>query len=206
MDEALKLKIKFIRRSIPELKYLSGLVELHKIGSIYSCLCPFHHEHTPSLRVYPKGYRSSDGKVQDYTSWYCFGCKKGGDIVKFEQLFYDLDTMQEACDSLQGKFHLTYNGDNQLNELKVALTEVKQTEIHTMSLLEINFICSISCRNYLKYVLEYFPNKFDEEFDYIQSIYKKLDYELLERNAIEAKILIDITNNSLKKRKNMLTN
>lgn len=34
------------------------------------CLCPFHHEKTPSLRLYK-------------TSFYCFGCGAGGDVIAF---------------------------------------------------------------------------------------------------------------------------
>lgn len=206
IDEELKLKIKFIRRSIDEVKYISSLVDIKKIGGLYSCRCPFHDEKTPSLRIYPKGYRNTDGKVQDYTSWFCFGCHKGGDIVKFEELFYDLPTLEDACSSLQHKFKLEFNGDDKLNELKVALTELNHENVHTISLLEINFICSIACRNYLRFVQNNFHDKFDTEFDYIQSIYKKLDYELLEKNADEAKYLIELTQNSLKVRKNGLTN
>ncbi len=35
------------------------------------CLCPFHHDRKPSLRIYP------DGK-----GYYCFACGAGGDQVK----------------------------------------------------------------------------------------------------------------------------
>lgn len=35
------------------------------------CLCPFHSERTPSFKCYP-GDRG----------WYCFGCHKGGDVIR----------------------------------------------------------------------------------------------------------------------------
>lgn len=205
MDDDLKLRIKFIRRSIDEIQYLSSLVDIKRIGSLYSCKCPFHNEKTPSLRIYPKGYVNTDGKEQDYTSWYCFGCHKGGDIVKFEELFYELPTLEDACISLQHKYKLDFNGDDKLNELKVALTEINRENVQTISLQEINFICSIACRNYLRFIQEEYPDNLEEEFNYIQSIYKKLDCELHSKNAKDAKYLIDLTQNTLKIRKSRLT-
>ena len=51
---------------------ISQYVELHKTGSNYKGLCPFHTEKTPSFVVEPnKGL------------FYCFGCQKGGDAIKF---------------------------------------------------------------------------------------------------------------------------
>lgn len=46
-------------------------------------LCPFHHEKTPSLKLYDK-------------SFYCYGCQAGGDIIKFVQLFHDCAPLEAA--------------------------------------------------------------------------------------------------------------
>ncbi len=47
-------------------------VSLKRLGSKFVGLCPFHQEKTPSFSVNPaKGY------------FYCFGCKKGGDVINF---------------------------------------------------------------------------------------------------------------------------
>lgn len=202
----LKLRRKFINTHIDGVEYIKSLIKVKKVGNIYTALCPFHNEKTESLRIYPEGHKNEDGKPQEYTSWYCFGCKKGGDIVRFEQLFYDMDNAGDACDSLQHKFDLEFEGDNQLNALKMALNEIKQESVKTMSLQEINFVCSISLRNYLHFVMKNFPDKFDEQYEFVQGIYKKLDYELKQRNAKEAKVLIEITENTIKKQKKVLTN
>ena len=44
---------------------------ISKGGSYWGC-CPFHSEKTPSFHVLP-----------DKQIYYCFGCKKGGDVVHF---------------------------------------------------------------------------------------------------------------------------
>ena len=36
------------------------------------CLCPFHQDQRPSMKIYP------DGK-----GYYCFSCGSGGDQIKF---------------------------------------------------------------------------------------------------------------------------
>lgn len=38
------------------------------------CICPFHADGSPSLVFYPKT-----------NSWFCFGCRKGGDVISFIQ-------------------------------------------------------------------------------------------------------------------------
>ncbi|MBQ3394648.1 MAG: DNA primase [Oscillospiraceae bacterium] len=51
---------------------VSTSVSLKRAGRLYKGLCPFHSERTPSFMVYP-----------DTQSFYCFGCGKGGDVIKF---------------------------------------------------------------------------------------------------------------------------
>ncbi len=51
---------------------VSSSVSLKRAGRLYKGLCPFHSERTPSFMVYP-----------DTQSFYCFGCGKGGDVIKF---------------------------------------------------------------------------------------------------------------------------
>ncbi|MGV9141591.1 MAG: CHC2 zinc finger domain-containing protein [Promethearchaeota archaeon] len=38
-------------------------------------ICPLHGDNDPSLQIY-----------EDTNSWYCFGCNKGGDVIKFIEL------------------------------------------------------------------------------------------------------------------------
>ena len=51
---------------------ISQYVTLHRAGSNYSGLCPFHSEKTPSFTVFAAS-----------NSFYCFGCGAGGDAITF---------------------------------------------------------------------------------------------------------------------------
>lgn len=53
-----------------------------KNGKGYVCRCPFpdHEDKTPSFTVTPQE-----------KLWHCFGCNRGGDIFKFDQLYFNLD-------------------------------------------------------------------------------------------------------------------
>ena len=37
-----------------------------------TCLCPFHQDRHPSMKIYP-----------DDKGFYCWVCQKGGDVIKF---------------------------------------------------------------------------------------------------------------------------
>ncbi len=53
---------------------VEGYTTLRKSGSNFSGKCPIHNDKTPSMVVYP-----------DNQSWHCFGCNKGGDVIRFIQ-------------------------------------------------------------------------------------------------------------------------
>lgn len=61
-----------IRSKLNIVDLVSEYVKLEKKGREYKGLCPFHSEKTPSFSV------SEDKQV-----YHCFGCQKGGDIIKF---------------------------------------------------------------------------------------------------------------------------
>ena len=47
-----------------------------KVNSRGLCLCPFHRDTHPSMKIYPNG-----------KGFYCFVCGAGGDPVKFAALY-----------------------------------------------------------------------------------------------------------------------
>ncbi len=70
-------------------------VELKRAGSNYKGLCPFHKEKTPSFVV------SEDKQI-----FTCFGCGATGDVIEFEQKYYNLDFM-EALEKLASECGVT---------------------------------------------------------------------------------------------------
>jgi len=56
--------------------------------------CPLHNEKTGSVKVY-----SGDG------GWYCFGCKQGGDVIRFVQAVLNI-SFKDACARLNADFRL----------------------------------------------------------------------------------------------------
>ena len=70
---------------------ISQYVKLHKRGSNYVGLCPFHNEKTGSFTV-------SAGKQM----YYCFGCGAGGNVITF-LMNYENATFPEVLQELAGR-------------------------------------------------------------------------------------------------------
>jgi DNA primase len=67
-------------------------IELRQVGDNYQGLCPFHDDTNPSLFVNPRE-----------NLWNCFGCNKGGDNIRFIELFEKV-SFNEAAKRLKGDF------------------------------------------------------------------------------------------------------
>ncbi|MGB9681471.1 MAG: DNA primase [bacterium] len=61
-----------IKEKIDIVDLISSYVKLTRSGKNYIGLCPFHPDHSPSFTVSP-----------EKQLFYCFGCKEGGDAIKF---------------------------------------------------------------------------------------------------------------------------
>lgn len=58
------------------------------------CLCPFHQDKHPSMKIYPNG-----------KGFYCFTCGAGGDQIKFAALYRGIRN-EEAAKELAEAFHV----------------------------------------------------------------------------------------------------
>ena len=83
--------IEEIRSSTDIVEVIGKVVRLIKKGKSYKGLCPFHSEKTPSFTV-----NSEKGL------YYCFGCHKGGDAIKFVMEFFKYSYV-EALEMLAEK-------------------------------------------------------------------------------------------------------
>jgi DNA primase len=78
---------------------VSQRTSLRKQGARYVGRCPFHDERTPSFSV------NAADKL-----YYCFGCSRGGDVVRFVQETENLDFVG-AIEALAERFRITLEYD-----------------------------------------------------------------------------------------------
>lgn len=92
---------------------------LKKAGSRFNGLCPFHSEKTPSFTVFP-----------DTSSYYCFGCGAGGDVITFIMNMEHLDYV-DAVAFLAQKAHMALPEDNADNS--TSQKRSRQLEMHKLA-------------------------------------------------------------------------
>ena len=89
--------IDLIKKRVDIVELIGERVSLVKAGVSYKGLCPFHAEKTPSFFITP-----SQGL------FYCFGCKKGGDVINFLMDIEKLD-YNSAVKSLCNRIGIVYD-------------------------------------------------------------------------------------------------
>ena len=87
--------VEAVRQAANIVDVVSQRTSLRKMGGRFVGRCPFHEERTPSFSVDPVG-----------NLYYCFGCNKGGDVVKFVRETENLDFV-EAIEQLADRFGVT---------------------------------------------------------------------------------------------------
>jgi putative DNA primase/helicase len=66
-----KARARAVRENVDLVALIGVDIKLHKEGSLWKGLCPFHAETTPSFAVYDDG------------GYYCHGCKASGDAITY---------------------------------------------------------------------------------------------------------------------------
>lgn len=72
LTKKIKIDVDIDKARIKPIQDLYSFEKVKKNGKRINCLCPFHHEKTPSFVIYLKS-----------NSYYCFGCGVGGDSINF---------------------------------------------------------------------------------------------------------------------------
>lgn len=201
-----KNRYEYVRTSIDDFNYILSRSRVKHVGRVYvgKCPLPTHNEKTGSFTIYPREYIKK-GKPQGYTSFYCFGCGEGGDVIRFKQLMEGLESKQNACKLLEREYDLRINDDDirQLM-LKEGLASVKNSQLRYFDFGNINMICSGICREYLNWVRIQFPIKILSEFEIVQKYYKYFDEQILDYTMGDAKELIYETEMIIGERRNQL--
>jgi DNA primase len=65
-----------IKQAIPIVALVGDYLPLHRVGSKFKALCPFHDDHNPSLELNP-----------ERQSFKCWSCGAGGDVFDFVQRY-----------------------------------------------------------------------------------------------------------------------
>src|SRR3989442_1058754 len=71
-----------LKRQIPLLEYLQALAwrpARHLSRGRWMGLCPLHDDHQPSFLVDPSK-----------NLFYCYGCGRGGDVIRFAELYHQV--------------------------------------------------------------------------------------------------------------------
>jgi hypothetical protein len=146
---------------------------LHPNRGNFIC-CPFHHEKTPSMKIYDKSY-------------HCFGCSLGGKAIDFVMRLFNLD-FKSACQKLNDDFNLGIITGRKASRFEVEKAKAlqakreleKQEEQHQQDLR--NGIFKIED---IDPKLKWEIYKKVEEPPFINKVLKYFDRELLDKEQIE---------------------
>lgn len=121
-------KIDEIRAASDVVDVISTYVRLKKRGKDYLGICPFHQEKTPSFSVSPQKQL-----------FYCFGCHRGGDVVKFI-MEYEKSSYVEALEQLAERAGIiitrteeAYEAANEMEKLYSVMSFAARTFFHHLT-------------------------------------------------------------------------
>ena len=136
-------KIDEIRAASDAVDVISKYVQLKKRGKDYLGLCPFHQEKTPSFSVSPQKQL-----------FYCFGCHRGGDVVKFV-MEYEKSSYVEALEQLAERAGIT------ITRTEEAYEAANETEklYNVMSYAARMFYTNLTKSNEGEFALAYFRDR-----------------------------------------------
>ena len=136
-----------IRSQLDIVEVISEYLPLKRVGNSYAARCPFHADKTPSFYVSPsKGI------------WKCFGCGKGGDVIKFVAEYENISYF-EAAKVLAERYNIPVNFGTDESESKYIKALRLINNFYKENLLKV-----AEAKNYLLKVRK-IPPSLVEEFE-----------------------------------------
>ena len=172
----------YLKREIDNMAIFYQHLRLQTAGTLFKCNCPFHQEKTASFVVYPPGHRNHND-IQEFASFYCFGCGVGGDIIKFYQLINNLNSYQEAARAIAKEYKLKQPDENEIQ--KEYIKNIQQTNEKLFTIDEINLSCSRRLKDAgLEQYFEWLDNRLSEcNTEEAQVIFKETE-EIIRVNLL----------------------
>ena len=131
-----------IRRTADLVEFIGRNVALKKRGKNYLGLCPFHKEKTPSFNV------SADKGL-----YYCFGCKKSGDIFTFAMETQKL-SYPEAIEYLAERLGIKINYEQSSKQNNSEFDNLYSINLVVAKIFSRNLLKTDEGRNSIKYLNE----------------------------------------------------
>jgi len=159
-------KIAWIRKLKTITSYLGdlGIQPNRDYGDRKSYICPIpsHNDTNPSFFVYSSGI---------YENFCCYGCNEYGDLIQLYKAMNGLSTRSEAVDVLGDGFNPSEN-----DELSLILQNLKQIDTENVKNAKnlpgkIALNLAYLCYNHLQN-----SNFNKDEYEFLEKIYKNLDY------------------------------
>ena len=120
-----------IKRTADIVELIGQYVQLKKAGLNHIGLCPFHGDKDPSFTV-----------SQSKQRFYCFGCKKGGDIFTFWMEYHKV-AFPQALKDLAERYNVI------LPEKKMTPSQKKESDLK-----ELLYRINKAAAGYYNYILE----------------------------------------------------
>lgn len=92
--------------------YVSSITPVKKVSNEHECLCLFHDDSKPSMRLYSK-----NGKQ----AYKCFVCSVGGDLIDLVKNYNNFDNTKQAIDHLTGRREST---PRVINRVKIETVDI----------------------------------------------------------------------------------
>lgn len=135
-----------LKENLDIVDIINSYIPLKKSGSSFKAPCPFHNEKTPSFVVNP-----------NKQLFHCFGCKIGGDVIKFV-MEYERLSYPQAIEKLANQYNIPIlytngsKGNYKINK------EVELKKLNILKILKNYYVDNLFNSNN-KQILDYLQNR-----------------------------------------------